>query len=104
MIASDLRAGTILSAAPLEGARKPAYRLSIDFGSEIGIKSSSAQITDLYTTEQLVGRQVIAVVNLEPRRIAGFASEVLTTGLPDEAGRVVLIGPDTPVPNGARLY
>lgn len=104
MIASDLRAGTILSAAPLEGTRKPAYRLSIDFGPEIGIKASSAQITDLYTPEGLVGRQVIAVVDLEPRRIAGFVSEVLTTGLPDEEGRVVLIGPDTPVPNGARLY
>lgn len=104
MIASDLRAGTILSAAPLEGARKPAYRLSIDFGPEIGTKASSAQITDLYTPVALVGRQVVAVVGLEPRRIAGFLSEVLTTGFPDDAGRVVLIAPDSPVPNGARLF
>lgn len=104
MIGSDLRAGTILSAEPLKGARKPAYKLSIDFGPELGVKSSSAQITELYAPEELVGRQVVAVVDIEPRRIAGFLSEVLTTGLPDETGNVVLIGPDRPVPNGARLF
>ena len=100
----DLRAGTILSAEPLVGARKPAYRLNIDFGEAIGTKASSAQITDLYTAEELVGRQVVAVVNLPVRRIAGFVSEALTTGFPNESGHVVLISPDRPVPNGARLF
>ncbi len=100
----DIRVGTIVEAAPLEGARKPAYRLLIDFGGEIGAKKSSAQITVHYTPEELVGRQVAAVVNFPPRQIGRFMSEVLTLGLPAADGSVVLIAPTKPVPNGGKLF
>jgi tRNA-binding protein len=100
----DIRLGTIVSAEPFPQARKPAYRLRIDFGPQIGTKNSSAQITDHYTPEGLVGRQVLAVVNFPPRRIGPFVSEVLTLGLPDGAGGVILIAPTQPAPDGGRLY
>ena len=100
----DIRVGTILEAAPLEGARKPALRLSIDFGPEIGVKKSSAQLTVHYAPDSLVGRQVAAVVNFPPRQIGKFMSEVLTLGFPDASGEVVLIGPSLPAPNGGRLF
>lgn len=99
----DIRVGTILEAAPLEGLRKPALRLSIDFGPEIGVRKSSAQITH-YPPESLVGRQVAAVVNFPPRQIGKFMSEVLTLGFPDGNGSVVLIAPDKTVPNGGKLF
>ena len=102
--ALDIRVGTIVEAQPFPKARKPAYRLSIDFGPEIGIKRSSAQITEHYTLEGLVGRQVMAVVNFPPRQIGPFISEVLTLGVPDEAGAVVLLGPGHAVPNGGRMF
>jgi tRNA-binding protein len=100
----DVRAGTILAADPLPNARKPAYRLTIDFGPEIGTKQSSAQITVHYTPERLVGTQILGVVNFPPKRIAGFSSEVLVLGLPDDNGAVVLIRPDKPVADGAKMY
>lgn len=99
----ELRAGTVLAAEPLEGARKPAYKLTVDFGPEIGVKRSSAQLTHLYTPDDLVGRQVLGVVNFPPKRIAGFASEVLVTGFVRPGGEVVLAVPERPVPNGAKL-
>tara|TARA_R100000935_G_scaffold12756_2_gene25602 strand:- start:3441 stop:3812 length:372 start_codon:yes stop_codon:yes gene_type:complete len=99
----DIRVGTIIEAAPLEGARKPSIRLLIDFGPGVGKKKSSAQITEHYSPEQLVGRQVAAVVNFPPRQIGKFMSEVLTLGFPDTDDRIVLFAPDHPVPNGARL-
>ncbi|MBO4349167.1 MAG: tRNA-binding protein, partial [Candidatus Methanomethylophilaceae archaeon] len=98
----DIRVGTIMEAGPFLKARKPAYKLSIDFGDEIGIKKSSAQITAQYSCEELVGKQVLAVVNFPPRQIADFMSEVLTLGTYSEGG-VVLIAPDKPVRNGDRL-
>ena len=100
----DIRVGTILEAAPLEGARKPALRLAIDFGPEIGVRKSSAQITVHYTPAELVGRQVAAVVNFPPRQIGKFMSQVLTLGFPAADGSVVLIAPDKPVPNGGKLF
>ncbi len=100
----DIRVGRVLEAEPLEGARKPAYKLRIDFGPELGVKQSSAQVTIHYQAEELVGRLVLAVVNFPPRRIAGFKSEVLTLGVPDDAGAVVLIRPDADVPLGGRLF
>ena len=100
----DIRVGTILTAEPFPQARKPAFKLTIDFGPEIGVKKSSAQITKLYTAETLVGRQVAAVVNFPPRQIGPFMSEVLTLGFPDAQGEVILIGPSQPAPNGGRLF
>ena len=100
----DIRIGTVRAAQPLDGARKPAIRLEIDFGPEIGIKKSSAQLTVHYTPEALVGRQVAAVVNFPPRQIGKFMSEVLTLGFPDADGAVVLVVPDKAVPNGGKLF
>jgi tRNA-binding protein len=100
----DVRVGTVVAAEPLAGARKPAIRLEIDFGPDIGVKKSSAQISVNYSAETLVGRQVAAVVNFPPRQIGKIMSEVLTLGFPDTSGEVVLIIPERPVPNGGKLY
>ena len=100
----DVRVGTVRSAALNAAARKPAYVLEIDFGPELGCKRSSAQLTEHYQPEQLVGRQVAAVVNFPPRQIAKMNSEVLVLGFPDADGRVVLIGVDHAVPDGGRLF
>ena len=100
---ADLRVGTVVDAREFPEARKPAYQLVIDFGPEIGQMKSSAQITDLYTPEALVGRQVIAVVNFPPRQIGKFMSECLVLGAPDEQGRIVLLAPERQVPNGSRI-
>ena len=100
----DIRVGRITRAEPFPEARKPAYRLWVDFGPEIGEKRSSAQITAHYTLEDLVGRQVLAVVNFPPRQIGPVMSEVLVLGVPDDAGQVVLIGPGHAVPLGGKLF
>lgn len=100
----ELRVGTIISAKINESARKKAYKLEIDFGAEIGIKKTSAQITDHYLAEELLGKQIIAVVNFPPKQIGKMISEVLVTGFPDEEGKVVLCSPDVQVPNGSKLF
>lgn len=100
----DIRVGTIVSAEPFPQARKPAFKLLIDFGREIGVKKSSAQITANYATDSLTGRQVAAVLNFPPRQIGPFMSEVLTLGFPDADGEVVLVAPTKAVPNGGRLF
>ena len=100
----DIRVGTIVEVEDFPEARKPAYRLRVDFGPEIGIKKSSAQLPALYGKEELRGRQVAAVVNFAPRQIGRFMSEVLVLGFPDAEGRVVLIQPDRGIPNGGRLF
>jgi tRNA-binding protein len=100
----DIRVGEVVRAEPFPEARKPAFRLTIDFGPEVGVKKSSAQITEHYTLEQLHGRKVAAVVNFPPRQIGPFMSEVLTLGFPDADGKVVLVGVDRDVPVGGRLF
>jgi tRNA-binding protein len=100
----DVRVGVVIAAEAFPEARKPAFKLTIDFGPELGLRRSSAQITRNYGIGELVGRQVLAVVNLPPRRIAGFVSEALTLGVPDAEGEVLLIAPDRPAPLGGRLY
>lgn len=100
----DIRVGTIVTAEPYPEARKPAYKLTIDFGPVIGVKKSSAQITEHYRLDALAGTQVAAVVNFPPRQIGKFLSEVLTLGFPDAQGKVVLVRPSGPVPNGKRLF
>ena len=100
----DIRAGTIVEAEPFPEARKPAIKLKIDFGPAIGVRKSSAQIVARYDLAELPGRQVAAVVNFPPRQIGKFMSEVLTLGFADEAGEVILIAPDSAVPNGSRLF
>ncbi len=102
--ALDIRVGTIIDVQPFPKARKPAWKLAIDFGPELGTKRSSAQITVRYTAEQLMGRQVVAVVNFPPRQIGSFISEVLTLGVPDAEGAVVLLAPGHAVPNGGRMF
>lgn len=100
----ELRVGTIVYAEDFPEAHKPAYKLEIDLGKEIGVKRSSAQIMHYYSKEDLVGKQVLCVVNFPPKQIGPFVSEVLTTGVADEEGKVVLVSPDHQVPNGSKLF
>ena len=100
----DVRVGTITRVEPFPEARKPAYKLFVDFGPEIGERKSSAQVTHHYTAEELVGRQVAAVVNFPPKQIGPFRSEILVLGFPDTDGEVVMIEPNRPVPNGGKLF
>ncbi len=100
----DVRVGRVLEAEPFPEARKPAIKLLLDFGPEVGEKRTSAQLTERYEPETLVGRQVVAVVNFPPKRIAGFESEVLVLGVPDEEGSVVLLVPESEAPAGGRVY
>ena len=100
----DIRVGTVVRAEDYPEARKPAIKLWVDFGDEIGVRKSSAQITAHYNPNGLIGKQVMAVVNFPPRQIGKFMSEILVLGLPDEAGEITLIGPDGPVPNGGRMH
>jgi tRNA-binding protein len=100
----DIRVGTIVEAEDFPRARKPLYRLRIDFGSELGIRQSAAGLAGRYDLDDLVGRQVIAVLNMGVRNIAGFESQCLTLGLPDEEGETILLAPTRPVPNGGRLF
>ena len=100
----DIRVGTIVRAEPYPEARRPAFKLWVDFGAEIGVKKTSAQITRHYDVAELTGRQVAAVVNFPPKQIGKFLSEILVLGFPDAEGEVVMIGPDRPVPDGGRLY
>lgn len=102
--AVDIRVGTIVDAQPFPEAKKPAFRLWVDFGAPLGVKTSSAQLTVHYSPDRLIGRQVLAVVNFPPRQVGPFASEVLVLGVPDENGAVVLIRPDIKVPDGGRMY
>jgi tRNA-binding protein len=100
----DVRVGRVVDAEPFPGARTPSIKLTVDFGPGLGTKNSSAQLTVHYGPEELIGRQVIAVVNFPPKRIAGFESEVLVLGVKDELGAVVLLGPDREVPPGGRMF
>lgn len=100
----DVRVGTVVDAQPFPEARKPSIRLWVDFGGEIGVRQSSAQLTVHYVPDRLIGRQVLAVVNFPPRRIAGFESQVLVLGVPDENGAVVLLRPDIRVPDGGKMF
>lgn len=100
----DIRAGTVVTAEAFDQARKPAIKLAIDFGVELGVKRSSAQIAALYRPQDLIGTSVLAIVNFPPKRIAGFSSEVLVLGVADADGNVVLVRPERPVQNGARLF
>jgi len=100
----ELRVGRVVTAEPFPQARKPAYKLVVDFGPEVGVRKSSAQLTELYRLEELVGRLVVGVVNFPPKQIGPFVSECLVTGFPDENGNVALCIPDKPVPIGAKLF
>jgi len=100
----DMRIGRVITVEPLIGARRPSYRMEIDFGPELGVKQSSAQLTGLYSASDLVGRQVVAVVNFAPKRIAGFRSETLVLGVPDGHGNVVALAPEREVPAGSKVF
>ena len=100
----DIRVGTVVDATPFPEAKKPAIKMWVDFGAPLGVRQSSAQLTVHYTADRLIGRQVVAVVNFPPRRIAGFESQVLVLGLPDENGAVVLLRPDIKVPDGGKMF